>query len=79
MKTQVLGGRELKEMRQAAGLTLRALGVRVGVDSAYLFRVERGDCPLSPRVDALLRPILRAELMAQLDRVGRAAGKLVAV
>jgi transcriptional regulator with XRE-family HTH domain len=47
-------GHYLRTKREAAGVSLRALAGRVGVDPAQITRLERGDIA-SPKADLLAR------------------------
>ena len=46
-------GRRIRETREAQGLSLRKLGLMIGMDYKHLFRIEHGQA--SPTLDALAR------------------------
>lgn len=67
-------GAEIRHRRQAAGFSLRKLAETVGVDPAYLSRVERGWAPPS---DTLIRAVAQA-LGIESDELFLLAGRVPA-
>jgi DNA-binding XRE family transcriptional regulator len=68
--------RELKKMRQAAGLTLAVVSKRTGIDQATLSRLENGRQP-NPTVDTLwryARAVGRNLVLTHTDRQVRERG-----
>ena len=64
---------ELRELMQMAGLTFRALGERIGVDQARVFKALSGEIKLRPE---LMRAMEFAIVQAARDRAGRLAAVL---
>jgi DNA-binding XRE family transcriptional regulator len=65
---------ELKEAREAAGLTLAAVAKRAGMDQATLSRLENGRQP-NPTVDTLWRYAHAVGRRLVLTHAGAAAGE----
>jgi transcriptional regulator with XRE-family HTH domain len=55
---QAMTKEELKELREAHGLTQRAMGEMLGYHANYVSRLERGDVPITARLEKLLRSVL---------------------
>lgn len=53
METKEIIGRNIRSLRSKQGMSLSALAREIGVDNAYMGRLERGE--KNPRSDTLLR------------------------
>ena len=67
-------GTKLRELRKAAGLTLRALAEKAGVDFTYLSKMETGKLPYTPAPGTIrtLAEVLRTnplELLSLADKL----------
>jgi len=49
----------LKELREAHGLTQRAMGELLGYTANYISRLERGDETITNRFEKLVRSVLK--------------------
>jgi transcriptional regulator with XRE-family HTH domain len=54
---------EFKALREAHGLTQRAMGELLGYTANYISRLERGNEPITPRCEKFIRTILRPKKM----------------
>ena len=72
-------GAYLRERREAAGISLRGLAGRLGVQPAYLSEVERGDVSVSERIAKEAAGILGEDPDVVYAMSGRASSDLVAV
>jgi transcriptional regulator with XRE-family HTH domain len=64
---------ELRELMQLAGLTFKALGERIGVNQAQVFKALSGEIRLRPEV---MQALESAILDAARDRAARLAAVL---
>jgi transcriptional regulator with XRE-family HTH domain len=71
-------GAYLRERREAAGLSLRGLAARLGVQPAYLSEVERGDVSVSERIAKEAADVLNDDADVMFAMSGRASADLVA-
>lgn len=70
-------GAYLRERREAAGLSLRGLAGRLGVQPAYLSEVERGDVSVSERIAKEAASVLGEDPDVLFAMSGRASSDLV--
>jgi transcriptional regulator with XRE-family HTH domain len=72
-------GAYLRERREAAGISLRGLAGRLGVQPAYLSEVERGDVSVSERIAMEAAQALGDDPDVMFAMSGRVSSDLVTV
>ena len=60
---------EIKELREAHGLTQRAMGELLGYGANYIYRLEKGQVPITPRFEKLIRSIIGQRKVKNLSKI----------